>query len=89
MITMDLRLGQMNQKLHEAAGEKRVVRESARSEGGHGQKDGVIGRDITEYLKGIKVDVPIFNGSYVHKWIYRIEKYLSIHSVPEHLRHNW
>ena len=42
--------------------------------------------DLASLLKVLKVDVPQFNGQNVHNWVYTIEKFFSLHSIPSELR---
>lgn len=65
---------------------KGATETSFNSEGSSGKKEEVSEAVLSSYLKGIKLDLPRFNGEEVHNWIYKVEKYFSLHSVPSAIR---
>ncbi|XP_073152993.1 uncharacterized protein [Henckelia pumila] len=75
----------MHQKFEEFSGEK-----SAQPEGSHvvdsNQKKEGSGLGFVSYLKDIKLELPKFNGDNSHAWLYKIEKYFSVHSIPGPVR---
>ncbi|XP_024024277.1 uncharacterized protein LOC112092413 [Morus notabilis] len=53
--------------------------------GGEGQEES-FGADLNFILKTLRVDVPRFDGANVEDWIYKIEKFFSLHHVAPAMR---
>ncbi|XP_073153488.1 uncharacterized protein [Henckelia pumila] len=86
MTAMDLRFGQMDQEIQEVSTVKEVPAKLLNFEGGSSSKIGGTIGDPTMHLKGCKFDLPKFKGEDVHTWIYKVEKYFSLHGVPPKIR---
>ncbi|KAL9418248.1 hypothetical protein AB3S75_041121 [Citrus x aurantiifolia] len=44
------------------------------------------GRDLSPMVKSMKMEVPRFDGSDPHGWVFRVEEFFKFHGTPEHQR---
>lgn len=91
LATTYLRFSQMQQQFAElnAAGKgdnggggSNVNGNGRVSGGGSDNRDVGVDQGTNQILRTLRVDVPKFNGSQVHQWIYKTEKFFSLQSLP-------